>query len=143
MFDVCYSTSTEYALRLLGPWYTIGVTFKVADGWRNNFSGVLGCHNKWDNGTDVGLVFMQYESGSVGMGSLYRNSDQPRLFTSQIPTHSGFATGTLYNVLFVNSASYAAVYINGELYAEKTNSTTDAKVTFTNNFTIGAAYTNA
>ena len=117
----------------------------MQSGWRSNYSGILGSHAKWNDGTNVGLVFGQYENGNVGMGTLFRDNDSPGcwLNASAGIRAADFTNGEAANMMFVCSPSRRAVFINGVLKAEMMSYANPSKITLTNDFHIGSACTSA
>lgn len=60
-------------------------------GWKANYSGVVGAHNIWNDGTNNGIALGQYEDGDVGNAVVFRNStanltsfEHPKLKADQI-----------------------------------------------------------
>lgn len=135
---------SDSAFRLLGEeGYTIGCTFAVEQGWRTNYSGILGSHNSWNNNRNVGLAFGKYENGVFSVCLLNTNQHQVfssgtlsclrRINANEIP--SNIAT----NVIISMSSNRRALFLNGELHSEFTNTISPSLfVPNGNAFTLGS-----
>lgn len=44
------------------------------DGWKANYSGVVGAHNIWNDGTNCGIALGQYENAEVGNAIVFSTS---------------------------------------------------------------------
>jgi hypothetical protein len=78
---------------MLGDTYTIGATFMANTGWNSNYSGLLGSHADWNDGINVGFVFLQYEGGKIGNGTIYKANDMPGAFYGWQPNSSIITIG--------------------------------------------------
>ena len=106
---------SDAALKCLGEEsYTIGCTFAVEEGWRTNYSGILGSHaNALNSSGGIGLDFGQYEFGDVGFAILYTKNNS-QVFTISNGS-SLFANGRTYNVIISMSPTRRAMYIDGKI----------------------------
>lgn len=131
---------SDSAFRLLGEeCYTIGCTFAVEQGWRTNYSGILGAHKSWNNSRDVGLNVGQYTNGDFGGGILYNDGD------SQDFTISGgasiFVNSQIYNIIISISSTRRAMYIDGSLHSATESYREPSKYLLRGNpFEIGSAW---
>ncbi len=132
---------SDSAFRLLGAeGYTIGCTFAVEQGWRTNYSGVLGAHVNWNNGTSVGLVLGQYENGNVGNAILWRVEDS-QLFNNPLISANDFQNDETINIVFSISTQRRAMYLNGLLHNSIETSCQASKINLVGNpFEIGSCY---
>ena len=135
---------SDAAFRLLGEeGYTIGCTFAVKQGWRTNYSGILGSHNSWNNNRDVGLVFGQYENGAFSVSLL--NTNQHQVFSSGTMNclrrldATEMQSSIAMNIIISISSERRALFLNGEIYSEFMNTiSTSLIVPAGNAFTIGS-----
>ena len=131
---------SDSAFRLLGEeGYTIGCTFAVEQGWRTNYSGILGSHKSWSNSRDVGLNFGQYASGDFQVGILYNDADSHRfdIFNGA----SLFVNSQIYNIIISISSTRRAMYIDGGLHSATESYREPSKYLLRgNSFEIGACW---
>jgi len=127
------------AFTMLGTSYTIGATFAVAAGWRQNYSGCLGTHMHWNNGTHVGLNFIQYENGYASIHILYKEANDD--FTGHKFDISLFQNDAVNNVLFSVSPERRTITLNGNVAMNDETYRDAAKIRLNSNvFAIGNSY---
>lgn len=130
---------SDAAFRCLGEEsYTIGCTFAVEQGWRTNYSGILGSHANQNSGA-VGLSFGQYGNGDFQLGILY-NSNNSQQFDIKNGSQQ-FANSHPYNVIVSMSPTRRAMYIDGKI--DQLNETYIDPRTYIikqNLFSIGSCY---
>lgn len=131
---------SDAAFRCLGEEsYTIGCTFAIEEGWRANYSGILGSHTNWNNSSAVGLNFGQYADGDFQFGILYNNSDSQRFDIKN--GSQQFANGHPYNVIISMSPTRRAMYIDGKINQLYETYREPRKYIIRNNlFSIGSCY---
>lgn len=130
------------AFTMLGTSYTIGTTFAVAAGWRQNYSGCLGSHMHLNNSTQIGINFIQYENDHVSVHILVRADGNDS--TGHIFDAASFQNDVVNNVLFSVSPERRIVALNGNVVMLDETYRDAAKLQLnTNVFSIGNSYIDA
>ena len=129
-------------LPMLRDEYSFVVTFAVANGWRANYSGLLGSHIRWGDGVHVGFNVMQYNNyTNIFDIASTSTSISDSLRVHQTIASSSIANGEIYCACASITTSRRAVFCNGELLGENTVQTDAKYITFNGNpFTIGSSY---
>ena len=132
-------------LPMLRDEYSFVVTFAVANGWRANYSGLLGSHAKWNDGVHVGMNMLQYaETTNIFSVASISGSINNSIDVLEKKTSSSIANGEIYCACASITTSRRAVFWNGELFGENTVQTDSKNITFNGNlFTIGNSFINA
>lgn len=129
------------AFQLIEDSYTVAATFTPLAGWKTNYSGVIGSHSSWGDGTNIGFQLCQYENGTCRSGVRWL-SDRTSL-TDVAFDASRLVNGEVVNMMFTVSTSKRAMYHNGQLVGEVNAELALSNIHPTGNpLTIGSCFIN-